>query len=90
MKLIIKTFKEEGWLKEYKDGFVRSHMDAADIQVLQDALSPRRIKYIDGDYLVIEDEYDNKISALRVLAKIQKLQKNLSNTGFEVTVDVVE
>ena len=70
--LVIKTYKEEGWLDNYKDGFVRSYMSDKDTEILENALSKNRTKYTDGDTLVIEDTYDNKVKALRTLSKIQK------------------
>lgn len=87
--LIIKTYKEEGWLDNYKDGFVRSYMSDKDTEILENALSENRTKYIDGDTLVIEDTYDSKVKALRTLSKIQKLKDNMNDIGFKVTVDVV-
>ena len=88
IKLVIKTFKESGWLNNYKDGLVRTYMNNSDIEILEKALSENRIKYIKNDYLIIEDIYDNKISALRTLSKISKLQNNMKKIGFKVTVDV--
>ena len=88
IKLVIKTFKESGWLNNYKDGLVRTYMNNSDIEILEKALSENRIKYIKNDYLIIEDIYDNKISALRTLSKISKLQNNMKEIGFKVTVDV--
>ena len=87
--LVIKTYKEEGWLDNYKDGFVRSYMSDKDTEILENALSKNRTKYTDGDTLVIEDTYDNKVKALRTLSKIQKLKDNMNDIGFKVTVDVV-
>lgn len=87
--LVIKTYKEEGWLDNYKDGFVRSYMSDKDTEILENALSKNRTKYTDGDTLVIEDAYDNKVKALRTLSKIQKLKDNMNDIGFKVTVDVV-
>ena len=87
--LVIKTYKEEGWLDNYKDGFVRSYMSNKDTEILENALSENRTKYIDGDTLIIEDAYDNKVKALRTLSKIQKLKDNMNDIGFKVTVDVI-
>jgi|TARA_B100000035_G_scaffold314943_1_gene333095 hypothetical protein len=87
--LVIKTYKESGWLNNYKDGFVRSYMSDNDTEILETALSKNRIKYIEGDYLIIKDTYDNKIKALRTLSRIQKLKDNMNDIGFKVTVDVI-
>jgi hypothetical protein len=87
--LVIKTYKEEGWLDNYKDGFVRSYMSDKDTEILENALSENRTKYIDGNTLIIEDTYDNKVKALRTLSKIQKLKDNMNDIGFKVTVDVI-
>jgi len=87
--LVIKTYKEDGWLDNYKDGLVRSYMSDTDTEILESALSENRTKYVDGDTLVIEDVYDNKVKALRTLSKIQKLKDNMNDIGFKVTVDVI-
>ena len=87
--LVIKTYKEDGWLDNYKDGLVRSYMSNTDAEILESALSENRTKYVDGDTLVIEDVYDNKVKALRTLSKIQKLKDNMNDIGFKVTVDVI-
>lgn len=88
--LKITTYKEPGWLNDYKDGYVRSFMNLTDIEILESSLSKNRIKYVKDDLLIIEDSYDNKITALRTLAKIQKLQNNMNDIRFKVTVDVIE
>ena len=87
--LVIKTYKEDGWLNNYKNGFVRSYMSDKDTEILENALSENKTKYIDGNALVIEDTYDNKVKALRTLSKIQKLKDNMNDIGFKVTVDVI-
>jgi hypothetical protein len=87
--LVIKTYKEKGWLNNYKNGFVRSYMSDKDTEILESALSENITKYVDGDALVIEDVYDSKVKALRTLSKIQKLKNNMNDIGFEVTVDVI-
>lgn len=88
--ILIKTTKHSGWLDNYKDGFVRKQMNDTDVEILESALSERRKKYIDNNFLVIEDFYENKISALKVLSKLKKIEKSMLDIGFKVTVDVVE
>jgi len=89
MIMTLDISSKPGWLENYQSGFVRSKMPSESVQVLENLIGERkRKKYIDGDHLIIEVNYETKYEALKDMVKLAKIESDLENEGFKCRISI--